>query len=56
MMTNGDPEGRIFLFHPQTNNGFVSCSPLIPHFILKDHEKDFQEVLDTLRCDTVTSI
>ena len=22
MMTNGDPEGRIFLSHPHTNNGF----------------------------------
>ena len=22
MMTNGDPEGRIFLSYPQTNNGF----------------------------------
>ena len=22
VMTNGDPEGRIFLFHPHTNNGF----------------------------------
>ena len=21
-MTNGDPEGRIFLSHPHTNNGF----------------------------------
>ena len=21
MMTNGDPEGRIFLSHPHTNNG-----------------------------------
>ena len=22
MMTNGDPEGQIFLFYPHTNNGF----------------------------------
>ena len=22
MMTNGDPEGRIFLSYPHTNNGF----------------------------------
>ena len=22
VMTNGDPEGRIFLSHPHTNNGF----------------------------------
>ena len=23
MMTNGDPEGRIFLSYPHTNNGFL---------------------------------
>ena len=28
VMTNGDPEGRIFLFYSHTNNGFFSCSPL----------------------------
>ena len=22
VMTNGDPEGQIFLFYPHTNNGF----------------------------------
>ena len=22
MMTNGDPEGRVFLFYPHMNNGF----------------------------------
>ena len=27
VMTNGDPEGRIFLSHPHTNNGFLSCAP-----------------------------
>ena len=27
MMTNGDPEGQIFLSNPHTNNAF-SCSPL----------------------------
>ena len=29
VMTNDDPEGRIFLSYPQTNNGFFSCSSLI---------------------------
>ena len=29
MMTNGDPEGRIFLFCSHTNNGFFPCSPLV---------------------------
>ena len=28
VMTNGDPEGRIFLNYPQTNNGFFSYSLL----------------------------
>ena len=28
VMTNGDPEGPIFLSYPHTNNGFFSCSPL----------------------------
>ena len=28
VMTNGDPEGRIFLSYPNTNNGFFFCSPL----------------------------
>ena len=28
VMTNGDPEGRIFLSYPQTNNGFFTCSLL----------------------------
>ena len=23
MMTNGDPEGRIFVYQPHTNNGFL---------------------------------
>ena len=31
-MTSGDREGRIFLSHPQTNNGFFSCSPLSTAF------------------------
>ena len=28
VMTNDDPEERIFLFRPHTNNGFFSFSPL----------------------------
>ena len=38
VMTNGDPEGWIFLSYPHTNNGLFSCSPLflfIYLFILK---------------------
>ena len=34
MMTNGDPEGRIFLSYPHTNNGFLICSCLSLFFFL----------------------
>ena len=27
VITNGDPEGRIFLSYSHPNNGFFSCSP-----------------------------
>ena len=33
MMTNGDPEGRIFLYHPHTNNVFFFL-PTIKYRIL----------------------
>ena len=33
VMTNGDPEGRIFLSHPHTNIGLFSCSPLFYIYI-----------------------
>ena len=32
-----------------------SCSPLITSFILEKRGKDFQKILNTLRCDMVTS-
>ena len=37
MMTNGDPEGQIFLSYPHTNNGFlfVLNTVFIYLFILK---------------------
>ena len=45
VMTNGDPEGRIFLSYPQTNFFFFSCSPLFFSFKIS-----FQKSLNTLRC------
>ena len=56
MMTNGDPEGRIFLSHPHTNNGFFSLLTTI-YLILnwKKHETDFKKILNMLRFDVVTS-
>ena len=56
VVTNGDHEGRIFLSHPHTNNRIIFLANyLIPHFILENTRKDFQKVLNTLRCDMVTS-
>ena len=36
VMADGDHEGRIFLSHPHTNNGFIFL--LTTHFILERHE------------------
>ena len=52
MITNNDHEGQIFISHPHTNNGFHHY---IPHLILENHEKDFQKILNSLRCVMVTS-
>ena len=34
-MTNGDPEGRIFLSYPRTNNGFLVLLTTVFFIILK---------------------
>ena len=54
VMTIGDHKGQIFLFHPQTNNGLFF---LLTTFYIekKKHEKDFQKIMNTLRCDMVAS-
>ena len=31
MMTNGDPEGQIFLSYPHTHDRFLYCQPLKLH-------------------------
>ena len=49
VMTNGDPEGRIFLSYPHTNNGFFlvhHCFYLFIYFKIS-----FQKSLNTLRCN-----
>ena len=43
VMTNGDHEGRIFLFHPHTNNRFFSCSPLNASFYIGNTWKRLPE-------------
>ena len=55
VMTNGDREGRIFLFHPHTNNGFFFLlTNLYLIFFWKNMKKNFQTILNTLRCNMVT--
>ena len=48
VMTNGDPEGRIFLSYPHTNNGifFLLITVFIIYFKIS-----FQRYLNTLRCN-----
>ena len=50
VMTNGDPEGRIFLSYPHKNNGFFSCSLLflLINWLIKFKNR-FQKSLNTLR-------
>ena len=57
VMTVGDREGRIFLSSPHTNYGFfLLAHTLIDHLYWKKKlEKDFQKILNTLKCDMVTS-
>ena len=47
VMANGDPEVRIFLSHPHTNNGFFSLLTTV--FYIKI---SFQKSLDTLVCNS----
>ena len=58
VMTNGDPEGRIFLSYPHTNNGFffLLTTVFIIHFFIYIQsfiyfEISSQKSLNTLRCD-----
>ena len=56
MMTNGDHEGQIFfLSHPHTNKGFFFLLTINTSYILEKHEKSFQKIPNTLRCDMVAS-
>ena len=46
VMTNGDPEGQIFLSDPHTNNGFFFLlTTVVFYFKIR-----FQKSLNTLRC------
>ena len=47
VMTNGDPEGQIFLSYPHTNNGFFFW--LTTDFLY--FKIIFQKLMNTLRCN-----
>ena len=51
--TNIDHESQIFLSHPHTNNGLFFL--LTTKCLEKKHEKHFQKILNTLKCDMVMS-
>ena len=56
VMTIGDREGQVFLFYPHSKNGFFFS--LITQYLIyigKKLEKDFQKILNTLRCGMETS-
>ena len=58
-MTKGDREGRIFLPHPHTNNGFFSCSPLNTSFYIGKTWKRLQEnpeFTEIRHCDVIFNI
>ena len=56
MVTIGDREGRIFLSYPHTNNGFFFLLTTLKYLIyIGKLEKDFKKILNTLRCDMLTS-
>ena len=56
VMTKGGRDGQIFLSHPHTNNGFFFLlTTKIHHYLLEKHKKDFQKILNTLRCHMVKS-
>ena len=52
VMTNGDPEGRIILANPHTNNGFffLLTTVFIIHLLIY-FKISFQKSLKTLRCN-----
>ena len=54
LMTNGDQEGQIIYFHPQTNNRSFSCSPIRTTFYIGKREKGLKKILTWLRRNMVT--
>ena len=51
VMTNGDPEGRIFQSYPHTNNGIFFLLTTVLFIYLCIFKISFQKSLNTLRCN-----
>ena len=51
VMTNGDPEGQIFLSYPHTNNGFFFLLPTVFVCLFINFKISFQKSLNALRCN-----
>ena len=53
MMTNGDPEGRIFLSYPHTNNGFFFLlTTVFIYLFIYLSISDYQQTIFVLRAQT----
>ena len=55
MMTNSDPEGQIFLFHPHRINGFFSSPPLNTAFYVEKRLPKLHEYAE-MGHDMMTSL
>ena len=55
VMTNGDPEGRIFLSYPHANNGFffllTTVFIYLSIYLIIYFKISFQKALNTVRCN-----
>ena len=52
-MTNGDPEGRIFLSYPHTNNGFFFLlTTVFIYLFIYLSISDYQQTIFVLRAQT----
>ena len=50
-MTNGDPEGQIFLSYPHTNNGFFFLLTTVFIYLFIYFKVSFEKSLNKLRCN-----
>ena len=55
VMTNGDLEGQMFLFHPHTNIILILRTTKYHNVDIGKYEKSFRNIPNSLRCGMVTS-